>query len=620
MQLDIESQVRKLGNQTNLQTVISEAVVNSIQAGATKIDVVFEYSKELFDVEEQTPVTGVVIRDNGRGFTQDNINSFCVYGSRHKIDLGCKGVGRLCFLKVFDQVDVKSDIPEDSSHVTFTFNIDFEKSSIQKKVQADISASSTELKFSLIRKSYEKPYDIVKVRNQLYNHVLPMLYLNRGEQEVEINFFGNKDVTPISTEDLPEFERSSFNVQEAITNDKKKFGFTLHYAFEGSQSAVLNDYYCANGRTVFKFNDRRLGEEKIKITPISGKKITLLLTGEYLDNSCNEERNEFGIYPRQTDMSSILSWSEINSEVRPLVKKILEEKSPIVAERNVQATKKIREDFLHLSDYLDDLDSLGGAVDTEGMIRKAEKRFLDDKLDFRKKSQGANVDRVEVLHKASDLAGKELIEYVLMRDRVISSLEDLHNTDESSEDIFHDLLLKKGLLTDAASPVGLDENNIWLLDDKFMSYCYAASDKTIRVTGRDVGYSSASSERPDLAIFFQNESNNHNAVVVELKGLGVESAKKFAGLLELREYADTLKAAEDLDTIWYYLITKIDEKFEKQLKVDGYKQLFSMKEKTYFRYYDEIGLNLYILSSDTLIADAKARNKTFIDLVRGNSN
>ena len=64
------------------------------------------------------------------------------------------------------------------------------------------------------------------------------------------------------------------------------------------------------------------------------------------------------------------------------------------------------------------------------------------------------------------------------------------------------------------------------------------------------------------------------------------------------------------------MITKVDTEFEETLLEDEYQHLFSVKEKTYFKYYPKLGLSLYILSSDTLIADAKARNKTFIDLVK----
>ena len=60
--------------------------------------------------EEQSPVTGFVIEDNGIGLNEANFQSFCRLDSRHKIGRGGKGIGRLGWLKVFDQIEVDFDL------------------------------------------------------------------------------------------------------------------------------------------------------------------------------------------------------------------------------------------------------------------------------------------------------------------------------------------------------------------------------------------------------------------------------------------------------------------------------------------------------------------------------
>lgn len=57
---------------------------------------------------EDEPIVGFDIEDNGIGFTHDNYKSFLTPDSRHKEKRGGKGVGRLAWLKVFEEVEVDS--------------------------------------------------------------------------------------------------------------------------------------------------------------------------------------------------------------------------------------------------------------------------------------------------------------------------------------------------------------------------------------------------------------------------------------------------------------------------------------------------------------------------------
>ena len=54
------------------------------------------------------PITGFLVEDNGVGFTPDNMDSFETLDTDYKASLGCRGVGRLLWLKAFDKVSVRS--------------------------------------------------------------------------------------------------------------------------------------------------------------------------------------------------------------------------------------------------------------------------------------------------------------------------------------------------------------------------------------------------------------------------------------------------------------------------------------------------------------------------------
>lgn len=614
---NIKSQVKKLSPNVNTLSVLNETVVNSIQAGAKKIDIFFSFesSEDLF-IKEPC-LSEIKITDNGEGFHEKNIESFCTYGSTLKEELGCKGIGRLFFLKIFDTIEIRSFLKESNKEVYIHFNEQFRKEQVEENHTSNaITQNSTTIVFKDIRNPYKKPYGLKECKESLYDHILPLLYLRRNNHNIQINLMDEQQRDKgfdIKTNNLPAFQTLEFDIREQVTNTKNKVKFTLHYSFLESKDpkGALEGFYCAHQRTVCNFK-----EMKLKISPIKNKKIIFLLTSDFLDLTINDERNEFNIYEVKTDMVHTLSWEQINNALKENIKSILYQEFPELDKKNKDIMRKIKEENLHLADYLSDLDTLGGLIDSETVIKKGEEIYSRDKTEFRKQLKEEKIDSEEIIRKASSLAGKELIEYVLTRDKIISQLEKFHDDSEKKEHLIHDLILKKGTDSDRIAPISLKENNIWLIDDKFMSYSYIASDKSIKESLFKIGYEAGNRRRPDLSVFFLNNNNNHNAVIIELKPFTDDSDKKFDGLSQLRKYAEALKNTEGLDCIWYYLITKIDENFRKELVKDDYQPLFSNEDNIYFKYYNNMSLYLYVMSSDALIADAKARNKVFIDITK----
>ncbi|MGB7963681.1 MAG: ATP-binding protein, partial [Propionicimonas sp.] len=102
-----------------------EAVVNSIQAIDTRFGDeagqgslcvrVYRDPQDALDLltpgpgrAPLKPIVGFTIEDNGVGFTPENMASFETLDSDYKAGIGCRGVGRLLWLKAFDQVEVRS--------------------------------------------------------------------------------------------------------------------------------------------------------------------------------------------------------------------------------------------------------------------------------------------------------------------------------------------------------------------------------------------------------------------------------------------------------------------------------------------------------------------------------
>lgn len=63
--------------------------------------IVYDDTELLTGVENEPQVTGFVITDNGVCFNEVNFRSFITFDTEHKEHKGCKGIGRLLWLKLF---------------------------------------------------------------------------------------------------------------------------------------------------------------------------------------------------------------------------------------------------------------------------------------------------------------------------------------------------------------------------------------------------------------------------------------------------------------------------------------------------------------------------------------
>lgn len=122
-----------------------EAIVNSIHSieelglnseeGRIVIEIVRQPQGQLnLQDEKKTPgrealenITGFKITDNGIGFDDANLQSFQTLDSDHKTDKGCRGVGRLLWLKAFKKVSVTSTYQDAEDLKTRLFSFDESK-------------------------------------------------------------------------------------------------------------------------------------------------------------------------------------------------------------------------------------------------------------------------------------------------------------------------------------------------------------------------------------------------------------------------------------------------------------------------------------------------------------
>ena len=116
--------------------VLFEAITNALHSNSTKVQC-FLNSNQVLQTNDgegiaQRKVDDIVVTDNGDGFNRDNFESFCKYRSAFKISLGCKGVGRFIFLKVYSRVLYTSTIKEMGMERSFLFDLNFDTENINE--------------------------------------------------------------------------------------------------------------------------------------------------------------------------------------------------------------------------------------------------------------------------------------------------------------------------------------------------------------------------------------------------------------------------------------------------------------------------------------------------------
>ena len=84
------------------------ASVDSFASTEGKIRVTLNRSSDSDLFGGKAELSTITIEDNGIGFDDNNYNSFCELDSMYRANRGCKGIGRLLWLKCFASVEIES--------------------------------------------------------------------------------------------------------------------------------------------------------------------------------------------------------------------------------------------------------------------------------------------------------------------------------------------------------------------------------------------------------------------------------------------------------------------------------------------------------------------------------
>jgi hypothetical protein len=353
VKVTIQSILDSFKTNINFLQPLYEVIVNSIEANADDIKIIFDREQTLSDEHFTPKVVGFKIVDNGDGFTEENRNSFSEYLSKYKVDIGCKGIGRFTWLKVFS--DIKIESLTKTEKVNIDFSESFSEEAIKVIPQNNDTTKTTIILSDVTSRYYDKKKDfrvnadLKEIKYAIENHLMVNFFLWKKERkkDFKITLRIDQEAETIDSKNIIQLNQETFSIKDELNKTDVKFD--LYYNFIEDRRNKHTLFYCADGRTVKQFPE----DIKFKNFADSASSI-FLLTSKYFDERINDVRNEFTFDFKENnpDIANPIPMPKINIELKNRVDNILVKKYPNLKEENTKMIDACIEEYPHLAKYI----------------------------------------------------------------------------------------------------------------------------------------------------------------------------------------------------------------------------------------------------------------------------
>ncbi len=648
MELDFRGRVNntKVPNGSGLDTVF-EAVVNSIQAmdpecQNPRIDITPTSCQNTFDGSVSSFVTGFIIWDNGVGFTDENYKSFRKVDSPHKFDLGCKGIGRLSWLKVFSDVSVDSVFIQNSVKYRrqFSFNLDSDGVYGGDHLEETDLPVGTTIKLEHCLPQYQKSIQFTPktIASKIFDHCLA--YFLHGEKHPIIRVLGSEE---------PEIVNDIYDsIKDRIVYDNSTEIAGHHFDVYHVRFHTLTGFngisFCANNLHVKNI-------EKIDRSLVDSDgqefRYVCFVYSSLLDNHVNASRDDFDLGKDSrliTDLESP-SIKEIMDVIRPKCDEFLKPYSAAYQKRCFNRLKQFTESdagkmFTAVVKYDPKLISeiKPDMKDTEIFQKCSESQSrLESEIIFDpKRIKGNPIDDSSAVEehylKVKDLQKDQLTRLITHRGLILSIyderleaiktefINDKVKFEYELESVIHDLILPRG--TDRKKRATLETCNLWIIDERLEYYAYygAYSDKRLCDISEN-----ESKLRPDVFIFgdVTEEMEAKSICIIEFKR---PNRKDRDIINQIYDYIDAMRHSKipnyrgeavsiTNNTIFYcYAICNtIDDEIKTLANRNQMKPQFG--DRGYFVWNGEYSCSMDLIDHHKVFSDAKMRNKIFFSTI-----
>lgn len=598
-------------------------------------------------------IKGFIVEDNGIGFNDDNMRSFETLDSDHKIDKGCRGVGRLLWLKAFKQIAIKSQF-QDTQNNFKARNIAFDaKDGVRLLEEKDSNTNDIKTYVELLefdeKYSESTPKSINSIADALLEHCLWYFVRSEGVPVIKIEDAGEG----INLNDLYDAYMYESASGETIIIKDYKFGLT-HIKFRASSSRKHSLSLCAANRLV-------------KEEPISGKIPGLhgrisdgtgefiyscYVSSSYLDDRVRAESTSFDIAENVDGV-----FSSIEVSLRDIREQVLERSKIYLQEyleENIEAgitrvdefvsekAPRYRSIISHIEEEELAIDPGISDKDLELHLHKhlaeVERSMLEQgheiMADFAGNVEGYKERLNKYLQTAEDIKKSDLANYVSHRRVILDLLEkSIQKTGTGEyvrEDLIHELIMP---MRKDSDEVFLDACNLWLVDERLAFHNYLASDKTLNampITG------DSSSKEPDICslnfcdnpiLVSEKETLPLASItVIEIKrpmrndaraGEEKDPIEQALGYLNRIRKGNVTTAngrpipnSEDIPG-YCYVICDLTSSIVERCKI--FDLTITNDHMGYFGFHKQYMAYIEVISYDKLVNTAKERNRAFFD-------
>jgi hypothetical protein len=346
--INIAGRVNKVKT-TDFLVPLYEAISNSIHAieAATApgvIDVQIIRSPRQTEIAATTgdgeaPITGFVITDNGVGFTDVNMESFCEADSAFKATIGGKGVGRFAWLKFFERATIDSVFTRGATRTKRRFV--FSTTGIDEEDAIEVTSDpQTIVRLQPLHIPYEAKTrrSLDEVSIELVEHFIA--YLVTGALPVLKVHDG------AATQDIRELYRASIG----------KHASDHQFTIKGNEftATAIKFFLGAQGHTGFLCGDKRVSDRISlgKRDPFFSKRFTdddlkpyalqVFVQSPYLDRIVHDDRAGFRFpEPGTFDAASpdAVTKDDIADEVLKIAHGVLSDEIARLKASNIETVK-----------------------------------------------------------------------------------------------------------------------------------------------------------------------------------------------------------------------------------------------------------------------------------------
>lgn len=607
MEVNVQKAVKMFFSNSSFEMIYSEAFANALDADANEIRINISLPDPT-----QIQNLNLEISDNGVGFDD------CRFGKFSKLfdveEQSHKGLGRLVYLCYFERVYVESTYQGGTKKRTFTFNDGFNGENTVEEIEPCPCGSSFFMRGFTGERLYRNDnINPNHIKSLLMENFYMRLYKKRLKNKrirvfITSHVGDRQDKAIVDTDDMPDFSILPLEHKLDLFNSVDLYYSVRETKEVGKKpiTAIAVDDRC---HKVAIIDDENL--------PV-GYEMIFLLISESFQGAIDEARQNLTL--------SANDLGKIKRLFREGVANIINERFPRIAAANKKQEESLKNTYPHLSGYFRTSDI--GFSSHNDILKDAQEQFFKDQREILSATSLSD----EQYEKSLTLAARSLAEYILFRQNVISRMKALDNKNIEAD--LHNLIAPKGSeFKEGELYKDLYRNNVWVLDDKFMSYCTVLSEaemsKVIDVITDGEVYDS-DNDRPDITLFFSADPTEDNrmldVVVVELKRLGIPPEQN--SIVEFQLDTRTQRLAEyygrRIQRMWFYGIVEFTDKYRMHLVNNGYNPLFS-NGSVYFKskpvYTDlkksfSVVQNSYIMDFSALVEDANTRNETFLKILK----